>query len=296
MFSQIFGRFLEEQNLITADRLEEVLAYQKNVRVKMGLIAVSEKLLTVEQADKINRRQALEDKRFGDIAVEQGYLTESQVERLLKLQGNPYLVFVQAMTESNVMTIEEIENALSLYQKENGFTTTDMEDLKSGDIGRILPLFVRNKEQHAIELAGVAVRTIIRLIDSEIAIGTSYEATSYEFENIALQEVDGDHNLVLGLAGEGNNLLMIASVFAKEDFEEMDLFAFDSVCEFINCVNGLYASALSREGVHVDMLPPVFYQSGRLNTNGKMLVVPVYIKKQKVRIVISVDMNVEIEA
>lgn len=295
MFSQIFGRFLVEQKMISAEQLNTVVESQKKVRVKLGLIAVSEKLLSQEQADKINRRQALEDKRFGDLAVEMGFLTESQVGRLLQLQGNPYLTFVQAATENEVMTLDEIENAMDLYQRENGFTTTDIEDFKSGDVDRMISLYVRNDNKLASELVGVTVRTIIRLIDSRIAIDHAYEADCYEFENLAIQSVEGEHAIALGLAGEGKNLLTIAEPFAKEEFTEMDLFAFDSVCEFINCVNGLYASALSQRGVMVDMVPPMYYQSGNIKTNGKLLIVPVYIQNRKIRIVIAVDEELKIE-
>ncbi|TCL56522.1 chemotaxis phosphatase CheX-like protein [Kineothrix alysoides] len=294
MFGHIFGRFLVEKNLISASKLEEALEYQKKVRVKMGLIAVSEKLLTEEQADKINKRQAQEDKRFGDIAVEQGYLTENQVERLLKLQGNPYLVFVQSMTENGIMTQEEIEKALELYRKETGFTATDIEDLKSGDADRIVPLFIRSDDERSQELAGVAIRTVIRLIDSRIAIGPSEEVEDYEFKDIALQDVKGEHNITLGLSGEENSLLTIASTFAKEEFTKMDLYAFDSVCEFINCVNGLYASALSVEGVSVDMVPPMFYQKGRIKIEGKALVIPLYIKNSRIEIFIAMDTKLNV--
>lgn len=296
MFSQIFGRFLVGRNLISAQMLEEVLEYQKKVRVKMGLIAVAEKLLTEEQAEKINRRQAQEDKRFGDIAVEQGYLTENQVERLLKLQGNPYLVFVQSMTEKGIMTLDKIEAAMEEYQKAAGFTATDMEDLKSGDADRIVPLFVKSDNKRAQELAGVTIRTIIRLIDREIGIDVSEEMEGYAFEDIAIQDVKGEHSITLGMAGEEKGLLTVADIFAKEEFAEMDIYAFDSVCEFINCVNGLYASALSVEGVQVDMLPPTYYQRGRITAAEKILVIPVYIKNRKVEILIAVDTNLSVQA
>ena len=62
--------------------------------------------------------------------------------------------------------------------------------------------------------------------------------------------------MLLGLAGENGNLLTIADVFAKEEFSSMDLFAFDAVCEFIYCINGLYACSLSTQGFMVDMVPP----------------------------------------
>ena len=296
MFGHIFGRFMVEQKMISQQTLEEVLDAQRKVQVKLGLIAVSEKLLSPEQADKINNRQAFEDKRFGDIAVEMGYLTESQVSRLLQLQGNPYLTFIQAMTEMDIMSMDEIENAIDLYRRENGLTNTDLEAFKSGDMDRMIPLYVRTDDPLLSGLVGVAVRTISRLIDSEIAIEPSYSSYSYEFQNIAVQSVAGDHSMMLGLAGEGNNLLTIADVFAKEEFESMDLFAFDAVCEFINCINGLYASTLSSKGIMVDMVPPTYYQAGCLKAQNKLLIVPVYIRNRKVRIVVAADTPIRVEA
>lgn len=296
MFGHIFGRFMVEQKMISQQTLEEVLDAQRKVQVKLGLIAVSEKLLSPEQADKINNRQAFEDKRFGDIAVEMGYLTESQVSRLLQLQGNPYLTFIQAMTEMDIMSMDEIENAIDLYRRENGLTNTDLEAFKSGDMDRMIPLYVRTDDPLLSGLVGVAVRTISRLIDSEIAIEPSYSSYSYEFQNIAVQSVAGDHSMMLGLAGEGNNLLTIADVFAKEEFESMDLFAFDAVCEFINCINGLYASTLSSKGIMVDMVPPTYYQAGCLKAENKLLIVPVYIRNRKVRIVVAADTPIRVEA
>ena len=63
-----------------------MISIQEKIRVKLGLIAVSEGMLTLDQADAINRMQQVMDKRFGDIAVEKGYLTEAQVNSLLKMQ------------------------------------------------------------------------------------------------------------------------------------------------------------------------------------------------------------------
>lgn len=295
MFSQIFGRFLVEQKLITSEQLEEILEQQKQTRVKLGFIAVSEKLLTQEQAEIINRKQALEDKRFGQIAVEMGFLTDSQVNRLLEHQANPYHAFVQSVIDLDIMNTVEIENALNQYQLEYGFTATDMENFRSGDIDRMLPLYVRTNNKLASDLIGLAIRTIIRLIDSEIAIEPSYEADSYEFENLALQNVEGEHEIMLGFAGESGNLLQIAETFAKEEFGVMDLFAFDAVCEFINCINGLNASALSYKGICLDMLPPTYYQSGVVRPQDKLLIIPVYIKRKKIRIMIAMDTEVSIE-
>ena len=109
MIHILFGNYLKRIGKLDSDQLAKVYEEQKKVRVKLGLIAVSEKLMTLEQADEVNRLQSMLDKRFGDIAVEKGYLTNEQVGRLLGMQGNLYLSFVQEITNENLMTIEEIE-------------------------------------------------------------------------------------------------------------------------------------------------------------------------------------------
>ena len=61
----------------------------------------------------------------------------------------------------------------------------------------------------------------------------------------------------------------------------MDLDALDAVAEFINCVNGLYATGISAK-LKLDMLPPS-YRSGLIKVSADRLVkMPVYILGQEV--------------
>ena len=98
MFANIFGNYLVKKKSITEDEFLSIKMLLDRTRVKLGLIAVSEKLMTAEQADEVNRKQQQLDRKFGDIAVSLGYLSEVQVERLLALQGNEYMRFCQCAT------------------------------------------------------------------------------------------------------------------------------------------------------------------------------------------------------
>ena len=73
MVEYILGNYLVETKKISAAQLQTVLHKQDSVRVKLGLIAVSEGFMTTEQAEEVNEIQAIRDMRFGDIAVEKGY-------------------------------------------------------------------------------------------------------------------------------------------------------------------------------------------------------------------------------
>lgn len=295
MFNQIFGNYLVKSNILTANQLKEVIEYESTVRVKMGLIAVAEKMMTQAQADEVNRLQATMDKRFGDIAVMKGYLTDDNVTQLLKKQGNVYMLFCQTLVDKGYMDLDQIDQALAEYQKQEGFTHSDMDDLVSGDIDRTVRLFLPQIGDLNSELCAVMIRTIIRLIDNEAYVSKAYMTDSVEAGNFALQKMEGEHRIFAGFAGKDKELLAIANPFAKEEFEAVDLDALDAVGEFTNCVNGLLASDLSRKGVAVDMLPPEFYENPVTIKGNQICVFPVTVKEQQINFIMAVDSEITVE-
>lgn len=294
MFGQYFGRYLLEKNKITREVFNDVVTLQKSSPAKLGVIAVAEKLLTTKQADEINELQKSMDLRFGDIAVEKGYLLSEEVTYLLNKQGNPYIKFVQAMTENNILTIEEIEQYLEEYKKEYGFTDNEIDCLKSGDIDRIIPTFVDVDSPFLCECISLTIRNVIRFINHEAVLKRSYVSKEYGFGNLAFQLMDGDHQIFVGFASNDNELLNIAEPFAKESFSSLDEDAFDSICEFINCSNGLYASKLSHEDVHIDMAPPEFSTNKKLITDGEIIIVPMLLNGAHVDLIVAANSNVKI--
>lgn len=289
MFDQIFGNYLVSLNKLTKEQLDEIISLEKTIRVKMGLLAVAEKLMTREQADEINQLQAIRDMRFGDLAVEKGYLTEEQIGSLLKKQGNIYMLFVQTVIDKGYMTLEEVEAALAQYQTENGFTHSDMDDLVSGEVDRTVRLFLPSNVSYYDRVCGVAIRTVIRLISSSAYVKKAYFTDEFQVEKLALQRVEGDHSLCTGFSADGDNLLTIADTYAHEEFGTVDLDALDSVGEFVNCINGLFASELSHENVSIDMLPPEFFDKGVTISGNQFCVFPIIIDGKEVSFILSVD-------
>ncbi len=283
MINQLFGHYLVDEGYITGTQLEHIFEIEKKVRVKLGLIAVSEKLMTPGQAEEVNRLQALMDKRFGDIAIDKGYLTPEQVRRLLSLQGNRYLTFAQAVTENGFMGLTEFEKAFNDYQKKMAFTASDMEALKSDVTERVVPLFLPiDCDANQIEHILIAFRTIIRLIDSESYIcGSASWVSSMEVNGVALQCLVGDEKASLALTGNENDLLVIAERFAGEKFAFVDDDALDAVAEFINCINGMFATAVSPK-IEIDMLPPNFKMVSTVARSGKMLKIPIQIDNRQI--------------
>lgn len=289
MINRLFGNYLVETGKITQAQLDEVIETQKKVRVKLGLIAVAEKLMTPEQADEVNHLQAIMDKRYGDIAVEKGYLTDEQVGRLLGLQGNAYLTFIQALDDCKYMTPEQADAALAEYQKENSFTATDIDALKSGDADRIVPLFLPSEVAGLqAELVQGAVRALIRLIDSDTYVLKGAVVDAFEADRFALQDMNGDHAATLSFAADGDALKAIADVYGQEDFAQVDLDALDAVGEFINCINGMFSTKLSGT-CNMDMLPPSYKDARGTAKAGKICVLPVCVNGKIVNMLTAFD-------
>lgn len=293
MVSSIVGNYLIEKGLITSEQFRDLIAEQRRVRVKLGLIAVAEGLMTQEETDNVNRLQAVMDKRFGDIAVEKGYLTEGQVESLLKKQGNAYLAFAQVLENQQLMSIEQLEQYLIDFQCENHLTASDMEAIKSDDVDRILPLYLPVGSESYAEIAGTAVRALIRLVDAEIYPKKAYIASELEADNGAWQYVEGNSDFNCAMAGKGDALLHTASVFGQEEFAEMNDDALDAVGELLNCMNGLYVSAKSKEGISLELMPPEYSARFTKLVCNKMLVLPLRIQDKTVNFLIAFHDKIE---
>lgn len=277
MVEYILGNYLVGSGKLTEEQLEVVVGQLDKIRVKLGLIAVAEGMMTLAQADEVNRLQSVMDKRFGDIAVEKGYLTDDQIGNLLKAQGNTYMSFVQSLVNEGFVKMEEIDTIFDGYRVENSFTKSDMETLKSDDPERIVPLFLSAETMKYQDIIGVAVRTLIRCVDRHMYIGKAYLSEGIVLKDAAVQEVEGEGGHIAGFMEQYGGLLKTASIFGREDFKQVDVDALDAAGEFLNCVNGLHASALSKNGLELELLPPNLV-TDKIELSGSVCVMPLYIK------------------
>jgi len=179
MVGYILGNYLQDTGKITKEQLKEIIENAGKVRVKLGLIAVAEGYMTAAEAEEVNRLQAVMDKRFGDIAVENGYLTDEQVGIILKKQGDEYMVFLQTLVDMNIMGMADAEKILSDFCQAKGLTDAQCEDIKSGDIDRILPVYLPASGEQYKEIISYARQQIPDVgFSSDIIVG--FPGETYE--------------------------------------------------------------------------------------------------------------------
>lgn len=294
MIQQLFGDYLVKTGKLSESQLQTVFECQKKVRVKLGLIAVAEKLMTPQQSDELNRLQAVVDKRFGDLAIEKGYLTEAQVSKLLSLQGNAYLTFIQAIADNGFLKLDEIEASLADFQKENAFTAGDMEAIKADDVDKTIALFLPSDvEPLQVELMQTAIRTFIRLIDSDIFVEKAFWKSTFSMGSYAIQHLRGERPASLLFAGQADSLLTIAEPFAGEEFETVNMDALDAVGEFTNCVNGMFCAKNSAK-CELDMLPPSFRDGDYIAKANRMCILPIHVGQSVVYMITAFDETIVI--
>ncbi len=289
MFSQLFGKYLVENNVITTEDYKELIQKQLSARVKLGTIAVAEGMLTEEQVETLHRLQMQYDKRFGDLAVENNMLTDEQVGMLLKKQGNPYMKFLEVILESGKVKVSAVDGFLSSFQKDKGFTDDEMAALKNDDIDGVLPAFVFSSKPYIAEVAGLVVRNINRFVTRDFYIDKIRHMNLMEYKYLAAQKTTGDNLVYVGIAQteDGDGFAKVASGFAEESLASGSNDAFDAVCEFINCNSGLFASEVSKKGINIDMEPTVAYKDDQIM--GQIYVLPIYVEDQEIKLVITVD-------
>lgn len=264
MVESIIGSYLVDSGRITRPQFRAALDKMDSVRVKLGLIAVSEGFMTFAQAEEVNRLQAVCDKRFGDIAVEKGYLTEEQVGKLLKRQGDAYLAFIQALEDDKLITIGELSIILEEFKQKKCLTNTELEDIKSDDVDKIVDVYLPAEGAEYEQLVDIVVKTLIRLVDRHTSIVKAEMKPLDGTGPMAVQEMQGENVRYINGFREGDGaLLTAASFFGQEDFETLDEDALDAAAELMNCINGLYASAQSKEhGAFLELMPPRYGVSG----------------------------------
>lgn len=280
MVEYILGNYLVETGKITKAQLEQTLADQDTVRVKLGLIAVAEGMMTLDQTAEVNRLQALKDQRFGDIAVERGFLTEEQVAKLLKKQGNAYLTFIQTMVDSQLLDMEDVELVINTFRLINGYSNSEMEDLKSDDADRIVPLFIPEEGKKFAGIISTAVKTLIRLIDRHTFIGKAEMTSIFPQKDMVSQSLQGEGGLISCLSEGNGALLQVCCKYGQEEFEQLDLDSLDAAGELLNCINGLFASGLSRDGKFLELTPPD-YSDVTAKAKAEICKIPVFIGDKK---------------
>lgn len=286
MFFRLFGNYLKEKNLLDAEQLEALIQYRKVNRVKLGMLAVEQGLMTAEQAEEVNRLQAVQDKRFGEIAIEKAYLTSADMDMLIEKQGNPYFLFLQAVQEKGYLTKDVLTEKLLAYRDEKKLSDEQLEIIKSGTVDDVANVLLHAANKHAEGLLKLVVRNLVRFVSTDIYFASIEQVNQFKAAQLASQLITGAAPMQLGISSENSEMLELACIYGKEEFDELDADAYDAVCEFINCNNGLYARTNSTLNCEMELLPPTFEEGAMME--GEIYLLTVFVNNKKLNVFVKV--------
>lgn len=247
MFTQFFGSYLLNKQIVSADNLKKAMELKSSTRVKLGVLAINAGYMTAKQVDAVHKMQATVDKRIGDIAVEMGYLTKEQVTELLSAQKTGCLVLGQTLVDMGCLTNEEFEEALNSYKSEHHLEDEDFSNENEKKAGNVIGSFFKLQKTSNAELISeyinILLKNLIRFIGDDFA--PISECAVLPTDTAVTQNISGESNFVTSVAGSDKAMIEFASRYAEEQLTENDEYTKDVVSEFLNLNNGLFTVNVS---------------------------------------------------
>ncbi|MCI8426472.1 MAG: chemotaxis protein CheX [Lachnospira sp.] len=176
------------------------------------------------------------------------------------------------------------------------FTDYELKVLRENNLDDMVATFIKLKnDRYTIQFQCI-FKTLEYFVGDSFMLEQINAVNEYGGHFIGCQFMDGDENVFFGISGDDDALLELASIFAKEDFKDFDDTAYDSVCELINCINGLFATRLSNEKVEVVLRPPVFYGDAHIVSDKTFYIATFYMKGKKIDMIMSVSGKIHLES
>ncbi|MBR1739948.1 MAG: chemotaxis protein CheX [Ruminococcus sp.] len=280
MFAQFFGGYLFNKKLVTAEALTQAFEDKKNTRMRLGVLAINAGLMTADQVEHVNVTQQSVDKRFGDLAVQLGYVTEEQVDALLSQQPTDYLLLGQTLVNNGALTNAEFETAINDYKRENKLTDSDVENDAADKLTALVSDFYHldgsNTPVMLPDFVAMLFKGIIRFIDTDFTPLEAELSESVTAEKVVEQKLSGDYSGAVYACGDTDTMIGFATRFAGEEMGDVSGFAAETVGEFLNVTNGLFAVNESNEhGREISMEPQVVYSNETVPLKKPSIIVPV---------------------
>lgn len=280
MFSQFFGNFLLNQNLVTPKQLADGIQEVQKIHKKIGELAVRYGYLTDEQVEQIHIMQTSQDKRFGELVVEYGYMNKSEMEKLLSLQHNDYELLCKVLIDNKVLTKPECLHALNDFKSK--YKLSDLDTLTLLQTTKINILINDFYDLTQLDNAPVFMKyltllfnNITRFIGNDFTPYREFIMTEPGALKYFSQNITGPFSACSAVYASEEALIGMASRYAQEEFNEFDEYVQASICDFLNLHNGVFTVNMSNEMQMELMLEPPLEDTCELNFANTVYCVPV---------------------
>lgn len=290
MFTQFFGNYLLNQNLVSPERLAEAFTQQSKTRLKLGVLAINAGLLTAEQVEAAHAEQQRRDMRIGDVMADMGLLSHEQIEKLMRTQPSGHLILGQTLVDSGCMTTSQFEKALAAYKRENHITDEDFGNITDNTVRKLVDNFYSFEANGGIYITNyvsLLFRNLIRFIGDDFTPMDAHAFCGAVLKCIE-QRISGGLSAITIIDADAPTMIEFASRFANEKLTDDDEYTHACVSEFLNLNNGLFAVNVSNDsGLELKLEPQSYYDSLDIKSLSDACVIPVSFSFGKVDFIIS---------
>ncbi len=286
MVEQILGNFLIKKGYMTEEQLDEILTKDLPGKAAVSFIAYLEGLLTEEEVAKI-RKMPGADQHFGDVAVDEGFLTDKQVIGLLRKQTNGFYAFTETVMTKGYVKKEQPFDLRDEFMADTGFSMDHVGDIMSGDVERIVPMYLTPETRKYASVVTNMIRTISNMVDRFVYIDKVEPIPAFPDDCLISQPMVWEEGIIDGFQEADGGLLKLCSIFSQENYTELNEDSIDGAGELLNCANGLFVSSLSRKGVYFELLPPITGKVEEEIVEGSVVRIPIYIKRTKMYLIVA---------
>lgn len=292
MFTQFFGNYLLNENLVTPEQLIEGLQAKSSTRMKLGVLAINAGYMSSSQVEMVHMKQSMMDKRFGDIAVELGFVTSEQIDELLSQQPQGYLLLGQAFVDKGYMTNAQFEDAIKNYKEKYSITDDDMNEAEKNNsanlVNSLIDLSTTSSPDMYREYIVLLMNNLIRFTGDDFTpLHPETEVVACADSYITTQDVTGQFNISTSIVADEDTLIKFASKYAGEEITEMNEYVSAAACDFLNIHNGLFTVNISNsQQVELRLTPPDTVK-GISDTINNVIVIPVQYPFGVIKFVIS---------
>ena len=297
MVVQIIGKYLIERGIITKGQMLVLNKERRKSRASLGLVAISQGFMSADEVKAIVAESGvdggLSDRAFAEAVQEMGYLTAGQISSLAYKQGDSYLSFVQALEKMNIIDIEALEKALLDFALIDN--AVQLDDLKSNDANRIIPLYIPAEAGKYINAAIAAVHYLEQKVDPNIyPVEAAFITDKFSAASGIYQFAKGEKEYTYALVAKGPELAELATSYTRERYDEVDEEVLEVVSEIIGRISANYATELSQDSVVIDLTPPQPYGEPHEIVTDEMLILPLSLKYDVFYLLISMSHEFEI--
>ncbi len=260
MNSHYFAQYLLNTGVFSADEVQRLLAKAMEIQVQLPVLALRQGILS---AGQIAPLAELSEADFAKAALKKALLTESQIRNLRESVTGESLRFAQVLLSEKLLDYVRLAELFSAYEQDGNPLRVAVAKVADGMLEEELGAYGDYVE--------LFMQSLLRFMNMPAVIDVQSMPLDAEMPaHIVSQRMGGDLNLVGGIFAEDRVFAGLAARYSREDIKSVDDLAIDSLGEFLNVMNGLFAVKLAKRQVDIDLELPRWQKNVKPEAN-KML-------------------------